>query len=264
MGRHLIAALAPTLVMVAAAIVFVVGSRWAPPVVAALVAGTLVLQAGVARSFVDGTYLRASIDHRLAPATYQDWADAAVLDRTGITIDAGCPVEVLGIGFMVVTSTDLTTTVPTAIEVRTADGSTVTATGGAPVYEVPTYRLPAPVEGPLTVEVPAGTLLRASSGERDGEVGFTTGTGDPVATAYCAAADGEDADQRAFSLIYSIGHPDVISLGALRLWPWLEAAAAIVVAIGLAVVAARPRRSSSGPAVASSGAASGDDRSPGT
>ena len=235
MGRHLIAALAPTMVMVAAAAVFVVGSRWAPPLVAALVAATLFAQVTLARDFIDGIYLRAAIDHRVAPVSYQDWSDGVRGDVTAITIDATCPVEVIGVGFMDPTLGTVLGSVPTSLVVRTPSGETA-ATGGGVVYDIATYRLAAPVTGPITVELPPGSVVRSSAADRDPDLSFTTGEGDPVATAYCADAD---ADSRSFERIYPIGHPEWISLGMLQGVPAVLAGVAALVAAALTALAVR-------------------------
>lgn len=244
MGRHLIAALAPTMVMVAAAAVLVVGSRWAPPLIAGLVAGSLVLQVPVARNFIQVAYLAASIDHRYAPVVYQDWATTAVEDRTAITVSTDCPVEIIGVGFMERTPGVAPSTVPTALVVRGSAGDT-RATGGAVLYDIPTYRLDAPVTSPFTIELPAGSLVRSAPDDRDADVAYAAGDGDPVVTAYCTVAD---ADEQAFARIYPIGHPDRLSLGMLQGFPVLLAAAGVLVALGLAVNAAvrRPTGSPSG------------------
>jgi len=232
-GRHLVAALAPTMVMVAAAAVSVVGSRWAPPLIASVVAGALVLHVSVARDFIDVTYLSSSIDHRFAPVVYQDWANTAVADRRAITVSADCPVEIIGVGFMEPTPDGVQRTIPSELVVRSPAGDT-SASGGNAVYSIPTYRLAAPVTGRFTIELPPGSAVRATTDDRRAEVAFTTGEGDPVVTASCAMPD---ADVRSFAQIYPIGHPDRLSLGMLQGFPVLLAAAGVLVAAGLAVSA---------------------------
>lgn len=242
-GRHLIAALAPSTVMVAAAAVLVIGSRWAPPLVASVVAGALVLHVPVAHGFIDRSYLSASIDRRVAPVVTQDWANTAVGDRSAITVSADCPVEIIGVGFMEPMPGGAQPSIPTELDVRSPAGDT-TASGGSPVYSIPTYRLASPVTGPFTIELPPGSVIRATTDDRRGEVAFGTGEGDPVVTASCATPD---ADARSFAQIYAIGHPDVISLGLLRGVPVVLAAAGVLVAACLAVSAALRPRGASGP-----------------
>jgi hypothetical protein len=234
-GRHLIAALAPTMVMIAAAAVFVVGSRWAPPLVATLVAGSLVLAAPFSREFT-GVYTRSAIDGRLAPVTYQDWSDTLRGDATAITIDASCPVEVIGVGFVGAPAGTGPGSVPETLIVRDSTVDTG-AGGGATIDEIPTYRLLTPVTGLITIELPADTVVRTSAEDRDPDVAYATGGGgDPVVTASCADAD---AEQTAFTRMYAIGHPEWISLAMLQTIPALFAGVAVLVALGLTAVSIR-------------------------
>jgi hypothetical protein len=252
MGRHLIAALAPTMVMVAAAIVLVVGSRWAPPVAAALVTATLAAQAPLAKDFVDHIYLRASIDHRVAPVVYQDWSDGVLADQTTIQVDAGCPVEIIGVGIMDPTLGTEPGGVPTALVVRSAAGETA-ATGGAGVYDIATYRLATPVEGSFTIEVPAGTVVRSTGDDRTPDASWAGAGGDPVVTAYCAA---DDPDSISFDLIYPVGHPDWVPLGALQATPAIFAWLGAAVTLGLTALAISGRGRSR------EGASRSDERTP--
>lgn len=237
MGRHLIAALAPTMVMVAAAIVFVVGSRWAPPVVASLIALTLVFQVTIARTFVRDVYLRAAIDDIYAPVHYQDWSDGTRDDVRAVTINATCPVQVIGIGFWdpVLGALPGQGTVPSTLVVRSPAGETP-AIGSGTVYDIPTYRLPETVSGPLVIDLPPGSTLRSTTDDRDPGVGFDTGGGDPVATAYCVE---DDADSKVFDIIFPSGHPEWISLATVRNVPAVFAGLAVLVALGMWVAAIR-------------------------
>jgi 4-amino-4-deoxy-L-arabinose transferase-like glycosyltransferase len=176
-GRHLLMALPTTAIVIAAAAAFAVGARWAPVLVAWLVAASLWLQVGAVDRVVDGTYLASAIDHRLSPTLVQNRADALVFGPTGVTIDAGCPVEAVSIGWAGV--------VPTTVTVTTGD-ERFTATGGGRVAWIPTYRLERAVDGPLTVEVPEGTAVAVTAGESVDGIELIAATGDPVAVAYCA------------------------------------------------------------------------------
>jgi hypothetical protein len=229
------------MVMIAAASVLVVGARWAPPLLASVVALTMVLQVPITRNFVDVVYVGASIEHRLAPVVYQDWADDLRWDARTITIDAGCPVEAIGIGFM---DTSLGTdvgAVPATVVVATPTG-TIVARGGSSLYDIPTYRLESPASGPITVELPEGAVVRRVEGDRDPSTGFgEVGDGDPtandpVATAFCPVPD---PDTAAFERIYPIGHPEWVGLGTLRAAPVAVAAVAVAVAALLLAVAVR-------------------------
>jgi len=241
MGRHLIAALAPTMVMIAAATVLVVGTRWAPPLLASVVAFTLVLQVPITQDFVGAVYLRASIDHRLAPVVYQDWADTLQWNAKTITIEVDCPVESIGIGFMDTTLGTDPNAVPATLVVRTPS-ATITAGRGGSVYDIATYSLATPASGPITVELPEGAVVRSAGGDRDPNAAFgevTNGIGadeDPVVTAYCPDPD---PDAASFARIYPVGHPEIIGLRMLRGAPVVLAAAGVAVAVLLLVVAGR-------------------------
>jgi hypothetical protein len=238
MGRHLIAALAPTMVMIAAAAVFVVGSRWAPPLVASLVALTLVFQVTIARTFVDDVYLRAAVDDIYAPVRYQDWSDGTRDDVAAITIDATCPVQVIGLGFLDPTLGTEPGHVPSTLVVRSAAGETPAIASGT-VYDIPTYRLPETVTGLLTIDLPPGSIMRSTADDLEPGIAFDTGGGDPVATAFCVEDSADTAESKAFAIIFPSGHPEWISLGMIRNVPAVFAGAAVLVALGLAAVALR-------------------------
>lgn len=224
-GRHLWVVLPPTMVMIAAATTLVVGARWAPAVTAWLAASSLWLQIPLTEHFVSSTYLTASLGDDLGPVVYQDVADGLAPGGGAVVIDAGCPVGAVGLG--------VHGAVPPSLAVTTG-ATSETATLGGVVGWIPTYRLDRPTEGPLTIAIPPDTIVRSSGDERTDRAAFTTGEGDPVVTAYCVV---DDAEQRSFARLYAAGHPDQVSLEALRVTPVAFAAAGSIAAAGLTLAA---------------------------
>lgn len=236
-GRHLWVVLPQVMIMVAAAIALVVGMRWAPIVGAWLVATVLWLHVSVADDFVTGWYLNTALDGGLGPVVYQDHANGVVADRLAVVVDAGCPVEAIGVG--------LATAAPPELKAWPAGvgSDQVTATGGESLGFIATYRLERPIEGPVVLALPPGAIVRMSDEDRTPQAWFDTGDGDPVVTAYCRI---DDPEAQSFERRYRTGHPDQVSLGLLRAWPWALVAAGVVGALtvtGVVAVGAVRRRS---------------------
>ena len=211
------------MIMLSAAAVYVVGSRWAPVAVAWFIAAGLIMHVAVSDRFITATYLTASIDRRMGPVLYQDYADSAWDDRTAITVDVSCLVGAVGVGFA--------GTAPTNLTITSASG-TSEVWGATRSVHIPTYRLTQPLQGPVTIELPPGSIVHATDQDRTPDASFTTGLGDPVVTAYC---EDEDPDELSFAALYPVGHPEGVTLGMLQNTPWVIAGAGVATALGLTI-----------------------------
>lgn len=245
-GRYLYGALVPLVVLLAAGIVEVVGARWAPA--AALGVATVALQAETA--LVD-RYVTLSYEFGLffmdegtyAPVIDQSWNDGFVTARA-ITADAGCPVRFLGAGLP---------DAPDTLAVRASrsgpdgpppddglDNPAATATRfTVQPNGVTVYALAQPIDGPLLIEIPEGTLVGASARERAPGAGLVGADGDPLVRVYCLV---DEAESRRFEARFDPQHSSALSRPVVRGWPRAWALAGAIATAGAVVVALRQRR----------------------
>ena len=162
MGRHLIAALPPTAIMMSAAVAFVVGARLLPVVLAWFIAGVLLFDAQLGTTFVQGIYQPLALFGTYGPVVYQNWADGFEPNRDAVVLDAGCSAEWIAIGL----APSAGSSPPAHLAVTTADGATLDATYLTDFGFMSLYSLPRAVDGAITVPLPAGTIMRSSATER--------------------------------------------------------------------------------------------------
>jgi hypothetical protein len=239
-GRYVFGALPFAAIAIAAAIVILAGRRLAVTAVGALLVVAFLVESSMANAYLQ-LYLRMAHPPALGPVASQTWSDGAVA-ATGITVDAGCTVHGLAIGFV--------PPAPPSIEVTSA-GTTQTALADPvpetfPDYQF--YRLTQPVDGPFEVTLTAEQLVNASSTERSAAVSLPGTDRDPVATPYCDLGDGAEA--AAFATSYPNLHPKAITLSMLRTVPNLFVVAAGALVIAGLVLTTRDRRAARQPAPA--------------
>lgn len=244
-GRYLYSALVPIVVLLAAGIVEIVGSRWAPAVAVGIATAALQVETGLVHRYVQLSYEFGLIfeeEATYAPVVDQSWADQSAV-ATAVAVDMGCPVRFVGLRLVPAPATIVVTTAARAPVTAPGEASASTRSTTGTVYttqpgDITVYELDTPVEGALRVGIPAGTRVGTSATEREARLALVGAPGDPVARVYCPVADAEDLryEQR-----FDAQHASVLSRTMVRGWPRFWTAAAVV-ATGWAVVAARRGR----------------------
>jgi len=241
-GRHLLPVLPFTLIGVAGALAVVVTRRWLPTVVGLVIALALLLEGHGTDDLLSRSYERSIQDPALAPIVDQSWSDATI-GTAAILVSHSCPVAAFSIGFAGVTPAEL-------IVRRGGESWLVTAeavSSSLPLYRAPSpdavwYRLPTELDTSFTIELPAGSPVNASSGDRTAVLSLDGSSGDPVARLYCRQPDARDV---AFTTNYAPNHADAVTRDLLRL-PLVAgvtlAAIATAGAAGVAVAGGRKRR----------------------
>lgn len=213
LGRYLYVALVPLVLGLGAAALAVAGERLAPVVVLGICSLMLWHEIDLTDHYLATTYERVSavdrvaIDPELAPVVDQDWNDGLVRARA-VVVEAGCPVEVLQIGFE---------RPPVTLAVQAPAGTVSARRIGYFPTGFATYELDTPTTGSIRVKVPEGSGVAVSASEREPLASLEGSTTDPLVRAWCAIGESRAAVRR-FERSYEPQHPD-FSRSALRAWP---------------------------------------------
>ncbi len=213
MGRHLVVALGPTSVLIAASWVAVFGERWGTPVVASGLVGSLLIAVPMYEQIIETTYLGTQRPGGVAPVLNQTWSDGVLLTKS-VQIEANCAIHALGVGFQ-------DNAIPAQIEVITSDGRSITGNidestlpGEWKVRSfIPTYELDQPVSGTVTITNSANTGINAATGDPADWISMDGHAADPVVMVFCPVPD---PDEVTFESVYPILHPGWVTLGMLR------------------------------------------------
>lgn len=236
LGRYLYVALVPLLLGLGAAALALAGERLAPVLVLGICSLVLWKEIGLTDHYLTTTYERVSavdgvtIDPDLAPVVDQDWNDGLVRARA-VVVDAGCPVEVLQVGFE---------RPPITLLVHAADGTVSARRVGFFPTGFATYELDTPASGSMRIDVPAGTGVAVSATEREPRASLDGGTTDPLVRAWCDVGAPRAAVTR-FERTYDPQHPN-LSRSALRAWPRAWFCLALALTVTAAAIASRRKR----------------------
>jgi hypothetical protein len=213
-GRHLTVALAPTMVAIAASVVFVIGARWAPVAVSAFIVASLVIEANVTQQQFHETYLQLG-DDGLGPSVNQDYSDLVWSEDVVVRVDAGCPVSRVALGLAGAPP-------PAELAIAGSDSRAVLDPDAAQLDEADPgrltyYRVDPAVDGAFTIEVPGSAQLRASAEDRSPGTDLGSVEGDAVIRAFCPMPDGAE---RSFAVLFPPNHAD-LSLGLVQALRWI-------------------------------------------
>lgn len=240
-GRHLVIALGPTAVMIAAGCITPLGERWGSVVVTAGLAWSMLIAVPIYNRYIETWYLGMQREGGVAPVLHQTLSDM-VTPMGPIRLDTTCPVQAIGIGFE---GQDI----PTEILVTDAGGREIrgdldeTTHGTEYLVRqfVPTFQLEEPVTGTITVTTPGQPGVNGVAGDiaswvsMDGAVSDGA-VFDPLTVVFCQTSD---PDEVTFDSVYPVLHPGWVTLGWLRGIPIVFAVigvAGAVTTLGWAIV----------------------------
>lgn len=235
LGRYVYVALVPVVLGLGAAVLALVGRRWAVPAALGLASFLLWQEIDLTDHYLRTAYEErvsdgAVIDADLAPVADQSWNDGLVAAEA-VVVNASCPVEVVQVGLQ----TPPSTLTIAALDTQTTASATQVATVDTGFT---TYELADPVSGELRIDVPEGSGVAVSSSEREPAAFLDGDPADPLVRVWCRVDADQAADER-FEVMYDPQHPD-LTRTQLRAWPRLlfaGAAAATVLAVAATVAA---------------------------